>query len=397
MISVEEATEIILNNCLELKTEDVKLENSEGRILAEDIFADRDFPPFNRVGMDGVAISSSDFNPDHLFPIEGIQAAGAKPLVLENKNNAIEIMTGAVLPKNTDAVVRYEDFDKINNKIKINLHQINKWQNVHLKGNDRKQGEIILQRGMKISAAEIGIAATEGKLVLKVLALPKLAIFSTGDELVNVEETPLPYQIRKSNVHVLSAALKKEKINSTLIHINDEKEVIKSELKKALEENDFLILSGGVSKGKFDYIPEILNELGVEKLFHKVRQRPGKPFWFGKNKNGKIVFALPGNPVSTFMCLHRYVLPWLRKTLTLPALDFPYAVLKEDFIFNNDLQYFLQVKIEYSEDGKILARPVIGKGSGDLANLINADGFMELPKGKNEFKAGEAYPFIAYR
>ncbi len=397
MITVQEATEIILQHGYLPKVEKIKLEHSVGRILAEDILADRDFPPFDRVMMDGVALSFAFFSPENHLTIEGVQAAGSPPLILKEKNNCIEIMTGAVLPQNTDSVVRYEDFEKIDQKIKINISDIKKGQNIHFQGTDRKQGDIIIKKSNIISPAEIGVMATVGKKEINVLSLPKIAIFSTGDELVNVKETPLPHQIRKSNIHVLESILQKEKIKTTSIHIKDNKEEIRSGLSKALLNNDVLILSGGVSKGKYDYIPEILEELGVEKLFHRVKQRPGKPFWFGKSKEGKIVFALPGNPVSTFMCTNRYFLPWLRNSMGLPSIHSPYAILTEDFYFDKDLQYFLQVKISHNKKGQLLATPKIGQGSGDLANLVNADGFLELPQEQQQFKKGECYPYISFR
>ncbi len=397
MITVKEATEIINDNPLELKTEKINLENAPGRVLAEDVFADRDFPPFNRVMMDGVAISSSGFSPDKYFPIQNIQAAGTVPIPLENQNHCIEIMTGAVLPDNTDAVIPYEEMEKKESKIKILLSEVKRGQNIHLKGTDRKKGDLILRKGKMTSPAEIGVLATVGKSEIEVYVNPKAAIFSTGDELVEVDENPKPFQIRKSNAHVVAAVLEKENIESERIHVNDKKEIIKSALEKALDKNDFVILSGGVSKGRYDYVPEILEEIGVEKLFHRVRQRPGKPFWFGRNENGKIIFALPGNPVSTFMCVHRYVLPWLRLSIGGGEKIFPSAELAEDFIFEKKLQYFLQVKIRFSNEGKLMAFPMIGKGSGDLANLVEADGFLELPEKINRFEKGMTFPFISFR
>ena len=143
--------------------------------------------------------------------------------------------------------------------------------------------------------------------------------------------------------------------------------------------------------GKFDYIPQVLEQLQVEKIFHKVQQRPGKPFWFGKHNSGPVVFAFPGNPVATFKCTQRYFIPWLNKTLGAEAKQTVYAVLNNDFIFQPSLQYFLQVKLNFSDDGRLLATPVEGNGSGDFANLADTDAFMELPLNKTEFKSGEVY------
>jgi molybdopterin molybdotransferase len=152
-----------------------------------------------------------------------------------------------------------------------------------------------------------------------------------------------------------------------------------------------ILLSGGISMGKFDYIPQALETLRVDKLFHKVAQRPGKPFWFGRHAEGALVFAFPGNPVATFMCLHRYFLLWLDATLGLKPEPPVYAVLGADFNFVPPLQYFLQVRLNSNKQGQLIATPIEGNGSGDFANLADTDAFMELPLEQNECKKGEVY------
>ena len=143
--------------------------------------------------------------------------------------------------------------------------------------------------------------------------------------------------------------------------------------------------------GKFDYIPQALADLDVVKVFHKVKQRPGKPFWFGKHDDGAVVFAFPGNPVATFMCLHRYFIPWLQQSLGLHDTPKAYAILNDNLEFTPELKYFLQVKLQNDEQGRLLADPVEGNGSGDFANLADTDAFMELPADKTSFKKGEVY------
>lgn len=237
--------------------------------------------------------------------------------------------------------------------------------------------------------------ATVGKTSVEVVALPKIAIVSTGDELVDVSEVPAPYQIRKSNVHTLAAALRNFSLNPDLYHIADNKEKLRQKIKSLLENYDVLMFSGAVSKGKFDYLPEILRELQVQKLFHKVRQRPGKPFWFGK-KDQTTIFAFPGNPVSAFVSCLKYFIPWLHKSLDSVTSNQHVAVLAEDFYFKPELTCFLQVKIK-NEEGTLSAFPIAGNGSGDLANLTLNDAFMELPSDRTDFKKGEAFPIIQYR
>jgi molybdopterin molybdotransferase len=299
LITVNKALEIVLNNSENFGIEEVDFINSLGRILKENIFADRDFPPFDRVSMDGIAISSEAFNNgQRTFKIEGIQAAGSPQLTLQNPSNCMEAMTGAVLPINTDAVIQYELLTIENGIAKVNSEAVKSYQNTHLKGTDKKQGDLLIKENTLISPAEIGIFATVGKIRVKVAKQPKVMVVSTGNELVEVGEIPAEHQIRRSNVFTMVSLLEKLKIKAETLHILDDKKVLLTKIESLLANYDVLIFSGAVSKGKFDFIPEVLDELGVKKLFHEVKQRPGKPFWFGK-KGKKIIFAFPGNPVST--------------------------------------------------------------------------------------------------
>ena len=207
----------------------------------------------------------------------------------------------------------------------VTVDVINEHQNIHPKGKDKARGAILIKKYTVISPAEIGVIATVGKSTIKVAKQPKVMIISTGDELVDVHETPLDYQIRKSNVYTLVSLLNELNIPSETAHITDSKTILKEKIAGYLQEYDVLLFSGAVSKGKFDFLPEVLAELGVNKLFHKVAQRPGKPFWFGRetplsiseqhvyqgqNNNKTIVFAFPGNPVSTFVNCLVYFYPW---------------------------------------------------------------------------------------
>ncbi len=397
MISVQEALEVVLQHSIKTSLESVPYIESIGRVLAEDLSADRDFPPFDRVMMDGIAISFDSFNTgQRTFEIEAIQAAGETQKVITSPDNCLEVMTGSTLPIGVDTVIRYEDLTIQNGKATIQVDTIKKGQNIHLKGKDRLKGDLLITQNNVISPAEIGIMASLGKSNVYVKKNPSVVAISTGDELVKVSETPLPHQIRRSNVQTIAALLKKYHIQPDLLHIDDNEDAIRLEIEKCLKKYDVLILSGGVSMGKFDFIPKVLSELGVKKCFHKVKQRPGKPFWFGVHPLGKVVFALPGNPVSTFMCSLKYVCPWIEKSLdinTSPA----YAILQEDINFKPDLTYFLQVKIHISNTGQYIAYPVKGKGSGDLANLADADGFLELPPNSTHFKKGTAFPVYPYR
>jgi molybdopterin molybdotransferase len=395
MISVQEAESIILGNLFKPKITSVEISCAAGRVLAETIKADRDLPPFDRVAMDGIAIDIGAFNKgQRTFVLEGVQAAGMPEKKLDQPNNAIEVMTGAVMPAGTNAVVQYESLSIKDGVAHILAEVVEVNQNIHQQGADEKRGSQILEPGIKISPAEVALFAATGKSKVNVYELPKTAIISTGDELVGVDEQPQPWQIRRSNSFALQAAFHQLNHPSDQFHIPDNEEILVHEMKKIFAEYELIILSGGVSKGKFDFIPKTLEQLGVKKLFHQISQKPGKPIWFGRSLS-HTVFALPGNPVSTYMCFYRYLKPWLEKSMgATPKKE--YAILASDFQFVPALTYFLQVKTG-NENGKLMAYPNAGGGSGDFANLKAVDGFLELPLSKSEFKAGEVFPYYSFR
>lgn len=396
-IPYEKALSILEEHKGDFSTENRNLEDCIGAYLAEDLIADRDFPPFDRVTMDGIAISYKTFKKgQRTFTIEATAAAGTPQQSLLNSLNCIEVMTGAIMPNNVDTVIRYEDLAIEDNQATINLDILNYKQNIHFKGIDIAQGTIIVNKGKKLSSAEINIAAAVGKASLLIKKMPKVIIFSTGDELVPVHQTPKLHQIRRSNIYGIQATLKEWGISSELHHLADDKEEMLVAISRLLEEFDLFIFTGGVSKGKFDYLPDVLEELQFKKHFHKIQQRPGKPFWFGSNANGKKIFALPGNPVSSFVCVYIYLQFWLQKSLGI-ASEKLYVQLKNDVEFKPDLVYFLEARLESSKDGKLVADAIKGNGSGDFANLVKTDGFLILPQNKSQFFANEVYPFVPYR
>jgi molybdopterin molybdotransferase len=394
LITVQQASEIISQVRFVPGTEKIPLARSTGRVLAEKVSADRDLPPFHRSTMDGIAISFSQYESGlREFVLEGTLAAGQPQSTLRSKHGCFEIMTGAVLPEGTDTVVRYEDITIADGKAFVN-GAVEKNQSVHRRGIDAMRDEVLLTEGTMISPAEVALLASVGKSELKVYSVKPVAIVSTGDELVPVEATPERWQIRRSNGVALSSALSMMHIDSRIFHLPDEPVVLEKELRSIVDQHEIIILSGGVSKGKFDYVPVILEKLGIKKEFHQVRQRPGKPFWFGRSQT-TTVFALPGNPVSTFLCYHRYIRPWIVSGLGMPS-DKMHAAISTDFTFKPDLTYFLQVKIDTS-GGLLSATPDPGEGSGDFANLRNVDGFIELPAERSDFRKGEVFPFISFR
>lgn len=395
MITSTKALKIILNSSADFGTELIPFIESTGRILKENVVADRDLPPFDRVSMDGIAIDISAFNKgQRQFKIEGVQAAGSPQLSLQNTENCIEAMTGAMLPKNTNAVIQYELTETKDGFVTLKTNEVKFYKNIHKKGLDCTKGTALIAKNKVISAAEIGVLATVGKSLVKVAKQPTICIISTGDELVEVAKIPLPHQIRRSNVFTLVALLKRLNLKADTLHIKDDKTLLKQKVAQALNSYDVLLFSGAVSKGKFDFIPDVLNDLGVVKLFHRVKQKPGKPFWFGK-KEHKTVFAFPGNPVSTFVSCLKYFHPWYYKSVGV-AIPVETAILASDFEFKSPLTYFLQVTLE-NKNGCMYAYPLMGNGSGDLANLAVADAFIELPSDETEFKKGTVFSVLGYR
>ncbi|MEO6908972.1 MAG: molybdopterin molybdotransferase MoeA, partial [Abditibacteriaceae bacterium] len=262
MITVAEAEQIIQSQIQNYGTESVPLESSIGMVLAESLVADRDLPPFDRVTMDGIAIQFDAFEKGiRSFNIKATQAAGEPSVDISAEDECIEIMTGAALPETVDSVIRYEDIEIKEGMATVNVASITKRQNVHVKGEDKKQNDVVASAPQVISPALIGIAASIGEDKLSVNKLPRTVIISTGNELVEVNETPTPYQIRRSNSYTIKAALQQYSLHADMIHIPDDAEITRQEISRCLEEYDVILLSGGVSMGKFDYVPRVLEEL----------------------------------------------------------------------------------------------------------------------------------------
>lgn len=395
MISFQKAYHFIQQHLQDYGVEEIPFSKAENRILAESIYADRDFPPFNRSTRDGIAISSKAIGAGlNTFRIAGMAPAGSPQLELENENDCIEIMTGAIVPRNADTVVMYEHLEKGEDTFQI-VQEAKSGQNIHYQASDIPKGGELLKPGVRITASEVGVIASVGKVEVSVKSNPNIAVVSTGDELVDVEKTPLPFQIRKSNSYSLKSLLREENIEADLYHLVDDPSILEQKIKQLIHEYDVLLLSGGVSKGKYDFLPEIFDKLGVEKVFHRVLQRPGKPFWFGKHEGQKtLLFAFPGNPVSTFVNYHVHFKPWLNKTLGVDTPRFT-VILKHSIENTTDLTLFIGVTISF-ENSSLWAEEVQTTGSGDVAGLTKIDGFIQLnPESKVE--KGVQLPFIPTR
>jgi len=390
MLTPAEAEKLIGEQLACLPIESLPLAQCAGAVLRENVYAERDQPPFDRVAMDGIALDSRAAKPGARLRIQAVQAAGDPPLTLASPDCCIEVMTGAMLPSECDAVVPVEQITSRDGYAELAAGvSVQPWQNVHRRGSDSRQGALLLSAGVTLTAPEIAIAAAAGMARIRVSAQPALVAISTGNELIEPGEPLLPHQVRRSNVYAVVAALRRHGFQRVADdHLADEAGQIRRRLRFHLDTHDVLILSGGVSMGRFDLIPQVLEELGVRTVFHKVAQRPGKPLWFGVASSGAAVFALPGNPVSTLVCLARYVIPALYAAMGETSRTVERIALAEPVTINPPLTSFMPVRTEIDDWGRPWAVPRPTNGSGDFMSLARTDGFVELPPGPNTYPKG---------
>jgi molybdopterin molybdotransferase len=404
VINVNKAVELVSQHSAQSQqqnqsTEIIPLENLLGRVLSEDLVASREQPPFDRVAMDGIAISFTSLDQSRLFPIEGIQKAGRKQLTLSNSENCFEVMTGASLPIGVNTVIPYEQVEIKNNKATLSEELIVKNKShIHFKGSDYKTNDMLLQKGQIITTPMIALIASLGLTEVQVTKNPKIAVISTGDELIEPGKNCEPWQIWRSNPFGLQGQLNTmgiAKENISLFHILDDAKDLFNQLKMILDRHQIVILSGGVSMGKYDFVHTVMPDLNVSKIFHKIKQKPGKPMYFGKGEKDQSVFGLPGNPISALVCMQKYVIPAIQKMIGTTTKS-SYAVLTEDILFNKDFTLFKPVKIEHCPDGKMMATPTSSNGSGDFLSLALSDGFVELPEDKIIYNKGEVFPYFSW-
>jgi molybdopterin molybdotransferase len=390
MLSTSEARARILAAIESLPVESVPLGEAIGRVLARPAVAERDQPPFDRVTMDGIALRYAEYAAlERSFPIQATQLAGDPALRLE-AGHCIEIMTGAPLPANADLVIPVERITVNNGAAHVEANYMaEERQFIHPQGSDYRQGKELLGTGTRIRPMEIAVLASCGLAEVEVARQPVVTVISTGDELVPAGQDIEPQQIRLSNGPSVVAMLREHGYTSSRHdHLVDDKAVLRERIAAHLDASDVLILSGGVSRGKADYVPEILADLNVVVDFHRISQRPGKPMWFGTGPAGQAVFALPGNPVSTLVCCRQYVIPALDKASGLLPPPQRFANLSEDVSFSPKLTCFLPVRIVTSAAGQSLALPVQTNTSGDFAALAGTDGYVELAMSRKLFPAG---------
>ncbi len=282
MLMIEPAAaETLINEHLAcLPIESLPVGQCAGAVLRENIYAERDQPPFDRVAMDGIALASSAANGRRRFRLQATQAAGDPPGTLSSDENCIEVMTGAVLPAGCDTVVPVERLQSADGYVEIeHSFAITPWKNVHRRASDRPQGALLLVTGSVLNAPEIAVAASAGMARVRVSSQPAIMVISTGNELVEPGDPIAPHQIRRSNSYAVVAALRQRGFQRVADdHLSDDAELLRGErLRLHLNTHEVLILSGGVSMGRFDLVPKVLEDIGVRCLLHGVAQRPGRP------------------------------------------------------------------------------------------------------------------------
>ena len=390
MLTTAEARAAIFDAMPEFPAETVPSNRAVGAILRQTVVAERDQPPFDRVMMDGIAIRHAEFaGGQRAFPVQAIQAAGDASLTLE-AGHCIEIMTGAALPRHADCIVPVERISLVDGVATLeDGYDAQARQFIHARASDHASGAALLTPRKRILPMDAAIIASAGLTDVAVSRAPVISIIATGNELVEAGAPIDAHQIRLSNSPAIHAMLEQHGYGTvTQEHLVDEVGLMRERIASHLANADVLILSGGVSMGKADFVPQVLSDLGVEVVFHRVSQRPGKPMWFGLGPQQQAVFALPGNPVSALVCCRQYVIPALDSAATAMEPLPEFASLATDVTFEPDLTCFQPVRVLSSSGAQILAVPVTTNTSGDFTALSATDGYVELDREQSHFPAG---------
>ncbi len=401
MLPIERGLEIVMSLAKSkdrpdrMPAESVPLRDAVRRILRENVLADADSPPFDKAIRDGFATRFEDLNPvPAVLSIVGESRAGRAANVSIQRGQCCEIMTGAPLPAGSNAVVMVENTERISpDSVRI-LKAVRENEGLLRRGAEARQGELILRAGRRVGLADLGLLAGTGKGAVLVSSKPSVAVIATGDELVEVEETPKPDQIRNSNSYTICAQVEETGARPVSLGIaRDNLDDLRHKIRQGLE-HDILIVSGGVSMGKYDLVEKVLAEFGVEILFDKVAMKPGKPTVFG-HRGETYVFGLPGNPISTMVAFHMFVRPLilflLKAERTAPQiLD---AKLEAPAKCDPERAALLPALVRF-DAGQYWIHTAPWKGSSDLVGLSRANALILIPRRPGTLEAGENAQFL---
>lgn len=388
-LQVSEAQRVVLESIATTGTEQVRLEQALGRVLAEEVRANRDQPPYDVSAMDGYALRSADLGniPAMLEIIEDIKA-GDLPRKTLAPGQCARIMTGAPLPPDADAVIRVEDTGALaNNRVQVN-QSVKPGHDIRRLGENMRNGEVVLNSGTEITPGVIGVLATVKRAQVQVYRRPRVAILSTGNELEGLDEPVDPNKIPDANSYALMAQVQALGIEPVLLGIaRDDPKELENYLKRGLE-YDVLLVSGGTSVGVHDYVRPTIEALGAQMLFWRVAMKPGHPVAFGK-VGEKIIFGLPGNPVSSMVCFEEFVAPALRRMMGYARTHRRTieARLTHDVKHQPGRTEFIRVMLA-KEEGGYAATSTGAQGSGMLLSMAKADGLAVVPADSNGLAAG---------
>jgi len=404
MLSVADALSQILTEARTAHPVTRPLSDALGHVLADDVLSDLDSPPFDKALMDGYAVVASDVRPGgtRLEVVEEV-TAGVVPQRMVEAGEATRIMTGAPLPEGADAVIKVEETeldDGDPRRVRILADSALPGQNLIRRGTNKRAGEIVVEAGTLLRAQELAALAEMGCHEVRVYPQPRVAVLATGDELVPIHSQPQPGQIRNSNETMLCAQIRQAGATAVPLGIaRDERTELAARIDAGLEA-DVLLLSGGVSAGVLDLVPSELQRAGVEQVFHKVRVKPGKPLWFGVLRQGdrsKLVFGLPGNPVSSMVTFELFVRPALRRLMGIDPAE-PQTLtarLAHSHSHRDDRPTYFPASISRVEDG-LRVSLANWHGSSDLQSTVGANGMAVLPSEPVEYSSGDAVKVIRW-
>ena len=392
MTTHQSAIEVLKNKSKHRKTEILPLANCLHLVSADDVFAPINVPSFDNAAMDGYAFRFEDFlNELNLQIINEIQA-GTDALLPLKKGEAARIFTGAPIPENGDTVIPQEDVLVENGMLKFQK-KVNKNVNVRQKGTQTQKGTLILKKNTKITAEYIGFLATFGIAELEVFAPPKIGIITTGKELVKAGNSLENYQIYDSNSVFLTAAFEEIGLKlSFSIWVDDNKNELKNAIQENVEKVDVLIFTGGISVGDYDFLKPVLDDLDVQESFYRVKQKPGKPLFFGTLNNTEI-FALPGNPSAVVMCFHVYLKPFIKEKMGIESFTKKeFGILMNEYIKKSGLTHFVKAFVENNKV-EILNNQL----SYQMDAYTKANAFAILPENQEYFQIGDKVEVIKFR